>query len=96
MGNSHYFGNYNDWLSRLSERITECRKQRSGVIDIASQVDSDYKAELAKSRLLSSQFIELSKKASFVAPAEDSEKLEWLNFLNKKVVVDLMLSLDAY
>ncbi len=95
MGKSHYYGNYNDWLQGISEVISVCRKQRSGVIDQTTTYEAGYKAEIAKFRLLSSQFIELSKNAGFVAPADESEKLEWLSFIRKNVFEDLMLGLDA-
>jgi len=28
LGNSHYYGNYNDWLTKFSDRVSSCRKQR--------------------------------------------------------------------
>ena len=95
MGKSAYYGNYNDWLQGISEVISVCRKQRSGVIGQNATYEANYKAEISKSRLLSSQFIELSKNAGFLAPAGDSEKLEWLSFMKKNVLDDLMLGLDA-
>ena len=89
MGNSHYYGNYNDWLTKFSERVSKCRKQS------VEDVSEEYEAELTKSKLLVQDFIDRSKSAGFTPLKSETIKLARLESLTKNVMTDLMAVPDS-